>query len=69
MHKGIYTSSYYSNSANTEEQPGRYLADVCLTYTKKSWQIYLESTNLFDTDYEEYRGKPGYGRNIKVGLQ
>ena len=69
MHKGIYTSWYYSNSMNTEKQPGRYLADVRLTYTKKSWQIYLEATNLFDKDYEEYRGKPGYGRNIKVGMQ
>ena len=63
MHKGIYTSWYYSNSMNTEKQPGRYLADVRLTYAKKSWQIYLEATNLFDKDYEEYRGKPGYGRN------
>ena|GEM_PF-2200723 len=69
MHKGIYTSSYYSNSANTEKQPGRYLADVRLTYTKKSWQMYLEATNLFDKDYEEYRGKPGYGRIIKAGMQ
>ena len=56
MQKGKYSSSYYSDSANTIEIAGRYVGDIRLTHTWKDWLVYLETTNFLDKHYEKYRG-------------
>ena len=69
MHKGTYTSSYYSDSDNTIEIPGRYIGDIRVERSWKDWLVYLETTNLLDKHYEKYRGSPGDERIVRLGVQ
>ena len=69
MQKGKYSSSYYSDSANTIEIAGRYVGDIRLTHTWKDWLVYLDVTNFLDKKYEKYCGKPGNERVFRQGLQ
>jgi len=68
-HKGRYTSSYYSDSDNLIEIPGRYLADIRIGYAWKNYYFYLDVTNLLDRAYETYYGRPGNKRIFRIGLQ
>ncbi len=69
IHKGTYTSSYFSDSANTIEMPGRYIGDIRLEHTWKDWLVYLDVTNFLDKHYEKYRGRPGAERVFRLGVQ
>ena len=69
MHKGIYTSSYFSDSANTIEIPGRYIGDIRVEHSWKNWLVYLDVTNFLDKEYEKYHGKPGNERIFRLGVQ
>jgi outer membrane cobalamin receptor len=69
IHKGKYTSSYFDDSANTIEIPGRYIGDIRLEHTWENWLVYLNVTNFLDKKYEEYRGCPGHERIIRLGMQ
>ena len=69
IHKGEYTSSYYSDSANTIEIPGWYVGDIRLTRTWKDWLVYLETTNFLNKHYEKYRGRHGAERIFRIGFQ
>ena len=69
MQKGKYSTSYYSDSANTVEIPGRYIGDIRLTHTWKNWLVYLDVTNFLDKEYEKYYGRPGNERIFRLGVQ
>ena len=69
IHKGKYTSSYFDDSANTIEIPGRYIGDIRLEHTWENWLGYLETTNFLDKHYEKYRGRPGAERVFRLGVQ
>lgn len=69
IHKGTYISSYYSDSANSIEIPGRYVGDIRVERSWKDWLVYLGATNFLDKDYEKYRGRPGNERILRVGVQ
>jgi iron complex outermembrane receptor protein len=69
MQKGKYSSSYYSDSANTIEIAGRYVGDIRLTHTWKDWLVYVDVTNFLDKEYEKYYGRPGNERIFRLGVQ
>ena len=69
IHKGTYTSSYFSDSANTIEIAGRYIGDIRVERSWKNWLVYLDVTNFLDKKYEEYRGCPGNERVFRLGMQ
>jgi outer membrane cobalamin receptor len=69
IHKGTYTSSYYSNSENTIEIPGRYIGDIRVERSWRDWLVYLETSNFLDKHYEKYRGRPGAERVFRLGVQ
>ena len=69
MHEGTYTSSYFSDSANTIEIHGRHIDDIRVERSWKIWLVYLDVTNFLDKDYEKYRGRPGNERILRVGVQ
>jgi iron complex outermembrane receptor protein len=69
IHKGTYTSSYFSDSANTIEMPGRYIGDIRVERSWKDWLVYLDVTNFLDKEYEKYYGKPGNERIFRLGVQ
>ncbi len=53
IHKGKYTSSYYSDSANTIEIPGRHIGNIRVEGSWKDWLVYLNVTNFPDKKYEK----------------
>lgn len=69
IHKGTYTASYYSDSANTIEIPGRYIGDIRIERSWKDWLAYLDVTNFLDKEYEKYYGRPGNERIFRLGVQ
>ena len=69
IHKGIYTSSYFSDSANNIEIPGRYIGDIRVERSWRDWLVYLDVTNFLDKEYEKYYGRPGNERVFRVGVQ
>ncbi|MDL1964539.1 MAG: TonB-dependent receptor plug domain-containing protein [Deltaproteobacteria bacterium] len=69
IHKGEYTSSYYSDSANSIEIPGRYIGDIRVERSWRDWLVYLDVTNFLDKNYEKYYGKPGNERVFRLGVQ
>lgn len=68
IHKGTYTSSYFSDSANSIEIPGRYVGDIRVERSWIDWLVYLGMTNFLDKDYEKYRGRPGNERIFRLGV-
>ena len=69
IHKGTYTSSYFSDSANNIEIPGRYIGDIRVERSWRDWLVYLDVTNFLDKEYEKYYGRPGNERVFRVGVQ
>ena len=69
IHKGTYTSSYYSDSANAIEIPGRYIGDIRVERSWRDWLVYLGVTNFLDKKYEKYHGRLGAERVFRVGIQ
>ena len=68
IHKEKYTSSYFDDSANTIEMPGRYIGDIRVERSWRDWLVYLDVTNFLDKDYEKYYGRPGNERIFRLGL-
>ncbi len=69
IHKGTYTSSYFSDSDNTIEIPGRYIGDIRVERSWKKWLVYLDVTNFLDKHYEKYFGRPGAERVFRLCVQ
>jgi len=69
MHRGEWSSFYFSDSANTIKIPARYIGDIRLTYQLKECLAYIEITNFLNKHYEIFRGLPGQERIFRSGLQ
>ena len=69
IHKGTYTSYYYSDSDNSIKMPGRYIGNIRVERSWRDWLVYLETSNFLDKHYEKYRGRPGAERVLRLGVQ
>ena len=69
IHKGKYTSSYFSDSDNTIKIPCRYIGDIRVERSWKDWLVYLDVTNFLDKEYEKYYGRPWNERIFRLGVQ
>lgn len=66
--EGLYISYDKGGTEKMVPYGGNFLADLKLTYTLNSWELYVSAQNLTNTQYYDHGGVPLAGRWLLVGL-
>ena len=60
--------SYTDFDGQVQDYEPYVLTDARLTWQEKTWKVYVEANNLFDTSYHDYGLVPQPGRWLIAGF-